>query len=343
MMSGANFKFGKAVWNAAKKSQRLVTSTAAETLCAALARLRKSIGRHEDLWPRVRSLSSSVAVQRRFDHLEELYESGRPVGEYVPTGFEELDDMLGGWQKGTLSVIGGRPAMGKTSFLLQSAVQATLDAGHNAAFVTTDLSRTECVYRALCSRASVEYQNLMRGRLTEEDWERLILAASEFTDSRLFWSAGSTRVERIIEECRRLQEREGVEVVFIDFLQKLRPRRRHESYSVEVGKACARLKEFAVDSGMAVVTTAQLNRSCERRDDKRPVLADLRSSGLIEELADLVLLLYRDEVYYPDTKRKGIAEVCVAKNWTGPIGTVHLRFDAPLMRFDVTRPELSWI
>jgi replicative DNA helicase len=132
-----------------------------------------------------------------------------------------------------------------------------------------------------------------------------------------------------------------VEVVFIDFLQKLRPRRRHESYSIEVGKACARLKEFAVESGMAVVTTAQLNRRCEHREDRRPYLADIRSSGRIEELADLVLLLYRDEVYYPDTKRKGIAEVSVAKNRTGPSGTVHLRFDGPLMRFDVIRPDLD--
>ncbi len=282
---------------------------------------------------RVRNQATLIA-----ESLEEIFHQIESrEGHYitgVPTGFIELDDMLSGMQRGEMIVVAARPSMGKTAFGLSVAEHVAVNAGIPAAFFSMEMSQQALAQRMLCSRGRVDSHKLRRGMLTEMEIEGLKLVCDELQNVPLFIddSVGVSVLE-LRATARRLRARYKVEVVFIDYLQLMHAAGRPENRQQEVAEISRGLKGLARELSIPVVVMAQLNRNPEGRTDKRPMLSDLRESGAIEQDADVVLFLHREEYYYavrgqpaPESCR-GQAEVIIAKQRNGPTGSVKLMFD----------------
>jgi replicative DNA helicase len=267
-----------------------------------------------------------VLVRESFEQITKMYESG---GEMVgtPTGFRDVDQLTSGLQPGNLVVVAGRPSMGKSAFALGVASNLAVHHGIPVAVFTLEMSKIEVVQRFLCAEARVELQRLRTGKLTPEDWPRLVKACDTLTKAPIF--VDDTRMTTMLEiraKARRLKAREPkLGLVIVDYLQ-LMGSGSIEHRVQEVSQISRSLKVIAGDLEVPVMALSQLSRGVESRTDKRPLLSDLRESGAIEQDSDLVLFLYRDEYYNEQSEDQGLAEVILAKHRNGPVGTEKLAF-----------------
>ena len=267
-------------------------------------------------------------LTENLEAIEALYERGEHVTG-VPTGFPDLDDITAGFQPSNLVIVAARPSHGKSSLMGDFALQAALDRREPKSVVifSLEMSRHEVVKRFLSSVAKVDSQRINRGSLQEQDWSRLSAALGRLAEAPIFIDdAANVTLMEIRAKCRRLKARHGLGLVIIDYLQLMQSPRRSENRQQEVSDISRGLKILARELELPVICASQLNRGVEYRADKRPLLGDLRESGSIEQDSDVVMFLYRDEVYNRDTEARGEAELIVAKHRNGPTGTVRLAF-----------------
>lgn len=273
-------------------------------------------------------------VKDSFKAIEELYEKKELVTG-VPTGFHELDRLTSGMQKSDLVIVAGRPSMGKTAFALSIVAHAAIDAGVPSAIFSLEMSKEQLVQRLLCSEAKVDAQKLRGGFLSESDWPKLTRAAGALSEADIF--IDDTPAINVLEmraKARRLQRDRGLGIVVVDYMQLMRGVGRVESREREISEISRSLKALAKELQVPVIALSQLNRAVENRQDRRPQLADLRESGSIEQDSDVVMFVYRDEVYNKETEDKGTAEIIIGKQRNGPIGKAKLAFINKYTRFE---------
>jgi replicative DNA helicase len=267
------------------------------------------------------------------DHLEALYNRGDAVTG-MPTGYLDLDERLSGLQPSSLVIVGARPSMGKTSFALGAAAHAAMERRQPVLFFSLEMSHLELTQRLLCSEARVDSSRMRNGRLHQSDWPKVVNAMGKLGEAPLFIDDNpNLTVMEIRAKARRLKSREGLGLIVVDYLQLMSSTSSPESRQVEVSEVSRGLKILARELEVPVLALSQLSRALEGRADKRPMLADLRESGSLEQDADVVLFIYRDEVYNKDSPDKGTAEIIVAKHRNGPTGTVQLAFLDHFTRF----------
>jgi len=259
-----------------------------------------------------------------FDKIEELYKSkGKVIG--IPTGFIDLDLKTAGLHPSDLILIAARPAMGKTSFALNIAQYAAVHAKVPVAIFSLEMSKEQLVNRMLWSEALVDSQRIRTGELQDEDWPKLARAVGPLSEAPIYIddTPGISVVE-MRAKCRRLKLEKNLGLVVIDYLQLVQGRGRAENRQQEISEISRSLKILAKELNVPVITLSQLSRAPEQRADHRPILSDLRESGAIEQDADIVMFLYRDDYYHPDTEKKNIAECIIAKHRNGSTGTIEL-------------------
>ena len=275
-------------------------------------------------------------VIKGIERLTAAEESGSGVTG-VATGFLDLDRIVGGLQPGNVIVVAARPSMGKTALALGIAEHAALSQERSVAIFSLEMSGDELIQRLLSSTAIVDAGRIRAGRLAPEDWSRIGRAADRLSAARLFIddSEGVT-VGEMRTKTRRLKSREGLDLLVVDYIQLMEGgrRMRDENRVQEISTISRGLKMLARDLAVPIICVSQLNRAPDARPDKRPMLSDLRESGAIEQDADLVLMLYRDDYYNDDSEEKGVAEVNIAKNRHGPTDRVKLTFRGSYAKFD---------
>ena len=265
----------------------------------------------------------SVILNDVYSHLEELFKNGGRVPG-LPTGFAELDEVISGLNNSDLVLIASRPGMGKTSFALNIAMHAAKNTDKTIAFFSLEMSKTQLVNRLLSTECLIDLKKLVTGRLEPDDWTSIARAASTLsrTDIRVDDNP-AINVNEMKAKCRRI---ENLGMIIIDYLQLMQGSRRFDNRVQEVGEISRSLKIMAKELNVPVVCLSQLSRANESRADKRPMLSDLRESGAIEQDADIVMFLYRDDYYNEDTDKKNIAECIIAKNRHGETGKVELQW-----------------
>jgi replicative DNA helicase len=259
-----------------------------------------------------------------YSKIEELTKNkGKIVG--VPTGFRDFDMRTSGLNPSDFILIAARPSMGKTSFAINIAQNAAIQSKVPVAIFSLEMSKDQLVQRMLSSEANIELQKIRSGDLTEEDWIKLVHAATPLSQAPIFIDdTPGISVMEVRSKARRLKMEHGLGMIVIDYLQLMSGRGKAESRQQEVSEISRSLKALARELNVPVVTLSQLSRGPEARQDHRPMLSDLRESGAIEQDADIVVFLYRDEYYNPDSEKKNIAEAIIAKQRNGPTGTVEL-------------------
>jgi len=267
-------------------------------------------------------------VKQSFKTLERLYEKKELVTG-VPSGFKELDQMTAGFQPSDLIIVAGRPSMGKTAFCLNVVQYAAIEKRTPVAIFSLEMAKEQLVIRLLCSEAHVEGTKLRTGFLSEGDWPRLTIAAGNLSDAPIFIDdTAALSVLELRAKARRLKADQGLGMVIIDYLQLMKGRTRAESRQQEISEISRSLKAVAKELSIPVIAVSQLSRRTEERTGMRPQLSDLRESGAIEQDADLILFLYRDEVYNrsEDNPNRGKAEMIIGKQRNGPTGKIELAF-----------------
>lgn len=279
----------------------------------------------------------SAILKDTIRNIEILYEKKEHVTG-VPTGFIDLDEMTAGFQQGDLIIIAGRPSMGKTAFALNIAQYAAIHANPLApvAIFSLEMSKEQLVTRLLCSEARVDASRLRTGHLLDNDWHKLTRGASGLHESKIF--IDDTPAITVLEmraKCRRLKAEHDVGLIMVDYLQLMRGGANMESRQQEISEISRSLKALAKELSVPVVALSQLNRGLESRTDKRPMMSDLRESGAIEQDADVIMFVYRGEVYDKENEDlKGKAEIIIGKQRNGPIGKVDLVFRGEFTRFE---------
>jgi len=260
----------------------------------------------------------------------------------VPTGYTEIDDITAGLQASDLIVIAGRPSMGKTSFSLGIAEHAAIQCNLKVGIFSLEMSKAQLVLRMLSSQAHLDSHALRTGQLTEKDWRYLCDAADRLERAQIFIDdSGNLTVQQMRGKARRLKAEHGLDLLIIDYLQLMQGRSNSESRQQEISDISRALKALAKELEIPVVALSQLSRAVENRKPPIPVLADLRESGAIEQDADVVMFIYRDEVYNSDTEEKGIADILVRKHRNGPTGDRQLFFHDRYAKFaDLERREV---
>jgi len=275
-------------------------------------------------------------VIRGIERLTAAEESGTGLTG-VATGFVDLDRIVGGLQPGNVIVVAARPSMGKTALALGMAEHAALTQERSVAIFSLEMSGDELIQRLLASSAIVDAGRIRAGRLAPEDWSRIGRAADRLSAARLFIDdSEGVSVGEMRSKTRRLKSRDGLDLVIVDYIQLMEgtSHRRDENRVQELSNISRGLKMLARDLEVPIVCVSQLNRAPDARTDKRPMLSDLRESGAIEQDADLVLMIYRDDYYDENSEDRGIAEVNVAKNRHGPTEKVKLTFRGSYAKFD---------
>lgn len=269
----------------------------------------------------------SDVLESTFDRIEQLYASeGQLTG--VPTGYSELDHMTSGFQKSDLIIVAARPSVGKTAFALNVGQNVAVRAGLPVAIFSLEMSKDQLVQRMLCAEAYIDGHKLRNGTLDDEDWPKLSMGVSTLSNAPIYIddSPGIT-VPEMRSKLRRLKLEHGLGFVVIDYLQLIQGRRSSgENRQQEISEISRTLKGLARELEVPIVALAQLSRSVEQRQDKRPMLSDIRESGSIEQDADIVAFLYRDDYYDPESEKKNIIEIIIAKQRNGPTGKVELVF-----------------
>lgn len=249
---------------------------------------------------------------------------GRVTG--IATGFTELDYKLTGLHPAELILVAARPAMGKTAFVLNIAQYAAFKDNHAVAMFSLEMSKEQLVTRLMASESMVDSQQIRTGDLRDSDWEKLLEGAALIGNSKLIIDDTASSLAEIRSKCRKYKQTYNIEMVVIDYLQLMSGSntRRNESRQQEISEISRALKVLARELNIPIIALSQLSRAVEARQDHRPMLSDLRESGAIEQDADVVMFLYRDEYYNPDTEKKNIAEVIVAKQRNGATGSIEL-------------------
>ena len=284
--------------------------------------------RHSDQFHHIRD----IAVDS-IEKIEDIYRSkGKLTG--VPTGFVDFDQKTAGLQKSDLILLAARPSMGKTAFALNIIQNAAIRSNVPTAVFSLEMSREQLVNRMLCSEAMLDAQRLRTGELTDSDWADLIQAMGPLSQAPIYIddTPGVTPME-VRSKCRRLKVEKGLGLIVIDYLQLMSGNSRNDSRQQEISEISRSLKAIAREMEAPVIALSQLSRTCEQRADHRPMLSDLRESGAIEQDADVVAFLYRDEYYFPDTEKKNQAELIIAKQRNGPTGTVDLTWMGQYTKF----------
>jgi len=272
-------------------------------------------------------------IRRYYDRIEYLYDHrDEPLG--VPTGFIDLDRLLGGLQRSDLILIAARPSVGKTSLGISIARHAA-NLGQHVAIFSLEMSSEQVVQRMVSAETGIDAQRLRLGDLREEEWPLFVRATGRLSDLPLFIDdTPSISVLQMRTKARRLHAEHGIDLIFVDYLQLMTTdNRRNEGRVQEVSYISRSLKGLARELDVPLVGLSQLSRAVEQRSDKRPILADLRASGSLEQDADVVMFIYRDELYNPETEDQNIAEIIIAKHRNGPTGAVQLFFRDRLAQF----------
>ncbi len=273
-------------------------------------------------------------VVERIDQLYNQDNTSDVTG--VPTGYVDLDRMTSGMQPGDLVIVAGRPSMGKTSFAMNIGEHVAIEQGLPVAVFSMEMGATQLAMRILCSSGRLDQQRIRTGRLIDDDWPRLTSAISKMQESPLHIDESPAlnalelraRARRLARQCGKLG------LVVIDYLQLMSASSAGENRATEISEISRSLKALAKELDCPVIALSQLNRSLEQRPNKRPVMSDLRESGAIEQDADVIIFIYRDEVYNPDSTDKGTAEIIIGKQRNGPIGTVRLTFIGAYTKFE---------
>jgi len=266
--------------------------------------------------------------------VEQLFERKELVTG-VPTGFLDLDRMTAGLQPSDLIIVAARPSMGKTAIVLNIAQYVALHANTAVAIFSLEMSKEQLVLRMLCSEARVDNSKVRTGYLGERDFPRLAMAAGRLAEAPIY--IDDTPAQNVLElraKARRLKREANIGLVIIDYLQLMRGLTAQENRTQELSEISRSLKSLAKELHIPVIALSQLNRQVEQRADRRPMMADIRESGAIEQDADVIMFIYRDEVYKADSQDEGVAEVIIGKQRNGPTGTVRLTFRREYTRFD---------
>ncbi|MCP4187798.1 MAG: replicative DNA helicase [Gammaproteobacteria bacterium] len=270
------------------------------------------------------------AVQR----VEEMYQSGEALTG-ISSGFSNFDDKTSGLQKSDLIIVAGRPSMGKTSFAMNLAENAAMGTENAVAVFSMEMPGEQLALRMMSSLGRIDSHNLRTGKLDDQDWPRLISSVNMLSKAKLFIDdTPALSPTEVRARTRRLKREHGLDLVIIDYLQLMQVGGSSENRATEISEISRSLKALAKELNVPIIALSQLNRSVEQRPDKRPIMSDLRESGGIEQDADVILFIYRDEVYNEDSPDKGTAEILIRKQRNGPIGMVRLAFLGQYTRFE---------
>ena len=273
-------------------------------------------------------------LARAVTRVQELYDSEEPITG-ISSGFSKFDEMTSGLQKSDLIIIAGRPSMGKTSFAMNLAENAAVSGEKSVAVFSMEMPGEQLALRMMSSLGRIDQHNLRTGKLQDPDWPRLTSAVTMLSKARLFIDDTPALTPTDLRaRARRLKREHGLDLIIIDYLQLMQVSGSTENRATEISEISRSLKALAKELDVPVIALSQLNRSVEQRPDKRPVMSDLRESGGIEQDADVILFIYRDEVYNKDSPDKGTAEILIRKQRNGPIGAVKLAFLGQYTRFE---------
>jgi replicative DNA helicase len=282
-------------------------------------------------------------VGRVIDHIDMLAQNpGALTG--VSTGFKKLDEMTAGLQKGDLIIVAGRPSMGKTTFCLNIAENAAFGPKQAKVGVfSMEMSREQLAFRMVSSLGMVDQSRLRTGQLGDEDWSRINTAISMMKSSSIYIDdTPALTPTEVRARARRLKREHGLDLIVLDYLQLMQVAGTKENRATEISEISRSLKALAKELSVPVIALSQLNRSVEQRTDKKPVMSDLRESGAIEQDADVIMMIYREEVYDQNTPRKGIADIIITKQRNGPVGEVQLTFLGKYTKFGDYAPESAY-
>jgi replicative DNA helicase len=273
-------------------------------------------------------------VQDSIRIVEKLYDSKESVTG-VPSGLVKLDNMTAGFQASDLVIVAARPSMGKTALVLGWSQFVGIYNRKPVAFFSLEMSKEQLVLRMLCSESRINNSNVRTGNLSERDFARIVDGASRISEAEIFIDdTPAITITELRAKARRLHRDHQLGMIVVDYLQLLRSPAYSNSREQEISDISRSLKALAKELHVPVIALSQLNRSVESRNDKRPMMSDLRESGAIEQDADLIMFIYRDEVYNKETPDKGVAEIIIAKQRTGPTGAVRVAFSGEYTRFD---------
>jgi replicative DNA helicase len=276
----------------------------------------------------------SDIVQDSIRIVEKLYDQKEPVTG-VPSGLAKLDKMTAGFQPSDLIIVAARPSMGKTALVLGWSQFVGIYHRKPVAFFSLEMSKEQLVLRMLCSESRINNSNVRTGSLTERDFARIVDGASRISEAEIFIDdTPAITITELRAKARRLHRDHELGIIIVDYLQLLRSPAYSHSREQEISDISRSLKALAKELNVPVVALSQLNRSVESRTDKRPMMSDLRESGAIEQDADIIMFIYRDEVYNKESPDKGVAEIIIAKQRTGPTGAVRVAFSGEYTRFD---------
>lgn len=284
-------------------------------------------------------VSISTLLAKATDRIDELYRSGNTLTG-VPTGFTDFDHMTAGLQKGDLIIIAGRPSMGKTSFAMNIAENVAINTKKPVLIFSMEMPGESLTMRMLSSLSRVQLSKVLTGKLSEEDWPRISMAVTLLSETSIYIddTAALTPNDLRSRSRRVARENNGLGLIVVDYLQLMRVPGNKENRTNEISEISRSLKILAKELSVPVIALSQLNRSLEQRSDRRPVMSDLRESGSIEQDADLIAFIYRDEVYDESSKDKGIAEIIIRKQRNGPIGDFKVTFLGHLTKFENHAP-----
>ncbi|WP_349408990.1 replicative DNA helicase [Pseudalkalibacillus sp. SCS-8] len=263
-----------------------------------------------------------------YDNIEQLQNSKGDITG-IPTGFVELDRMTAGFQRNDLIIVAARPSVGKTAFALNIAQNVATKTDENVAIFSLEMGAEQLVMRMLCAEGNIDAQRLRTGDLQSEDWQKLTMAMGSLSNAGIYIDdTPGIRVSDIRAKCRRLKQEKGLGMILIDYMQLIRGNggKSSENRQQEVSEISRALKGLARELEVPVISLSQLSRGVESRQDKRPMMSDIRESGSIEQDADIVAFLYRDDYYDKESENKNIIEIIIAKQRNGPVGTVELAF-----------------
>jgi len=287
-----------------------------------------------------------VAVQDALkEAMEKIDELNAFEGDItgIPTGYQDFDRLTAGLQPSDLIIVAGRPAMGKTTFAMNVAEHAAIKHGKSVAVFSMEMASLQLVMRMFSSVGQIEQNRIRTGTLDDMDWPKLTSAMNLLHKSKIFIDdTPALSPAELRARARRLKREHDVDLIVVDYLQLMSVPDSRENRATEIAEISRSLKTIAKELNVPVVALSQLNRALEQRPNKRPVMADLRESGAIEQDADLIVFIYRDEVYNPETSEKGKAEIIIGKHRNGSTGTINLAFQGPWLRFVNLAPESAY-
>ncbi|NCC81659.1 MAG: replicative DNA helicase [Clostridia bacterium] len=265
--------------------------------------------------------------------LEELYDQKTDITG-VPSGFVDLDKMTSGFQRSDLIIVAARPGMGKTSFCLNIAQNVATKKDLSAAVFSLEMSKEQLVQRIISSAAAIDQTSIRTGKIKSEEWSRLIDAVSPLSEAKIYIDdTPAISIREIRAKARRLKAEKGLDILFVDYIQLMTGGIKTESRQQEISYISRSLKALARELNIPIIALSQLSRAAEQSQDKRPSLSHLRESGALEQDADIVMFIYREEYYDPESEKKAIAEIIIAKHRNGPVGSVDLAFFGEYTRF----------